>query len=518
MTFAYADPVDSIGAAVMAATDLGLNDEQLEFYIKVIEGRYNKLLLTGEAGAGKTYALTQALGQLHRMGKNVVICAPTHLARVNLQNKLPEDVRPYIYTTTVASLLGRFGFKTGDGGTGFTRPKGDKLGSWDVIAIDEVSMLSENDYNVLMNSATKILLTGDFAQLPTVMQRRADMLNDNALERVHFVQQMRQHGVIHQVAERNRDEVYFPTESLRDEQSSVTVHSTTDEMVQRMIADIIADSRGIDGHVEYRLITHTNAKVSEMGGHIRQQVITHEMGEDAAQMPFVAGEFLLSYQTTSASYNGEVVKVLDVNPNPIPSREGTKWVAYSVCIEGSRGSCWVNAIAPGQRHIADERIAELQELLKEAQKRKAFDAASSYLEQIDSINNFYVKLMYPFAVTCHKSQGMTIENVYVDTQSFAKANNKRALLYVGLSRASVALHTVIVEPPKWKVVRDINDRYRALKAQWEETFNEPHWKGRFRSGLPASTAEEKAVLCDWMECVLLDYEQDQADKADEDVL
>lgn len=508
--------IDTILCSIDAASALSLNDTQIELFTKVVGGDYTKLLLTGEAGTGKTYVLTQALAQLHRMGKKVVICAPTHLARVNLQNKLPEDVRPYIETRTVASLLARFAFSTGDGGLGFSRPKADKLGGYDVIAIDEVSMLSQNDYETLMSSATKIVYTGDFAQLPTVMQKGADMLNDSNLERIHLTEQMRQHGVIHEVAERNRTEVYFPEESAADEQSSLTVHSTTEEMIQRMVSDILNDKRGIDGHVEYRYITHTNAMVSEIGGRIRNEVMASEMGENAASIPFIEGEWLLSYQTTAASYNGEVVKIIEVgNEQPNSS---APWRTFSICVEGSRGSCWVNAIAPGDRHLADKKVEQLQELLKEAQKRKAFDAAASYLEQIEHINNFYVKLMYPFAVTCHKSQGMTIENVYVDTQSFSKANNKRALLYVGLSRASESLHTVKVEPPRWKVVRNINDRYRALRKQWEDAFNEPYWKARDKSGLTAATAEEKAILCDWMECVLLDWEQEQADKADEDVL
>jgi hypothetical protein len=496
--------------------DLELNEGQTSFYYNVVNGKFTKLLLTGEAGTGKTFVLTQALAQAFRDKKRVVLCAPTHLARVNLVNKLPEDVRPYVETKTVASLLSRVGFSIGDGTTGFSSPKGDKLGGYDIIAIDEVSMLSENDYNVLMDSATKIIFTGDFAQLPTVMQRRADMLNDAALEHVHLTEQMRQQGVIHQVAERNREEVYFPTESMADNSSSVTVHRTTHDMLEQMTRDIIADERGIDGHVEYRYITHTNAKVSEVGGFIRDMVIAHDLGIEQSKQAFATGEYLLSYQTTAASYNGEVVKVVDVNTSPM--QLSAPWSAYQICIEGSRGVCWVNAIAPNDRHLAEAKINELQELLKEAQRHKAFDAAASYLEQIEHINNFYVKLMYPFAVTCHKSQGMTIENVYVDTQSFSKANNKRALLYVGLSRASKALHTVVVEPPKWKLIRDINDRYRLLKAQWEEAFAEPHWKARVKSGLPASTAEQKEVLCEWMECVLLDWEQEQADKADEDVL
>jgi hypothetical protein len=110
-------------------------------------------------------------------------------------------------------------------------------------------------------------------------------------------------------------------------------------------------------------------------------------------------------------------------------------------------------------------------------------------------------------MTVHKSQGQTIEKVYCDTESFAKASNKRALLYVGLSRASVALHTVKVEPPKWQVVREINTRYKAAKVAYEAMFAEPAHKVRVRTGLPARTPAQKLTLTEYLEALIADGEQ-----------
>ncbi|NDE18655.1 hypothetical protein EBZ80_27505, partial [bacterium] len=140
------DAMDALIAGVNASNDLGLNEEQLDVYMKLINKDFTKLLLMGEAGAGKTYVLTQALAELHRQGAKVLLCAPTHLARITLLNKMPEDVRPYIETRTVASLLGRFGFNTGDGGVAFSKPKADRLGGYEVIALDECSMIGKGEY------------------------------------------------------------------------------------------------------------------------------------------------------------------------------------------------------------------------------------------------------------------------------------------------------------------------------------------------------------------------------------
>jgi len=498
------DPMDALIAGVNASNNLGLNDGQLDVYMKLINKDFTKLLLMGEAGAGKTYVLTQALAQLHRQGAKVLLCAPTHLARITLLNKMPEDVRPYIETKTVASLLGRFGFNTGDGKVGFSKPKADRMGGYDVIALDECSMIGKGEYDVLMSSGAKIVFTGDFAQLPAIMQKGSGMMTDPMVEKFNLTEQMRAPGVIHELAAKNRGEVCFPTASVSDSHSKVVVHDTKTGLLERMVQDIVSDSRGVVAHPNYRFITHKNATMYEVGAFIRDLVIAHETGD--ASQAITPGEYMLNYETCPAAYNGEVVRVLQVIRDGGASH-GRLWDSYKVEIEGSRGTCFVNVIDPRKLHVAEEYTEQQRELLKEANKRKAFDAAKGYFDEIQHISNYWTKMFYTFAMTVHKSQGQTIEHTYVDTESFAKASNKRALLYVGLSRASKALHTVRVQEPQWKVVRAINERYKAAKVRYETIFAEPAHKVRVRTGLPARTPEQKLVLAEYIESLLADAEQ-----------
>ncbi len=498
------DALDILMASVSASETLGLNDGQLEVYMKLISKDFTKLLLMGEAGAGKTYVLTQALAQLHRQGARVLLCAPTHLARITLLNKMPEDVRPYIETKTVASLLGRFGFNTGDGGVAFSKPKSDRMGGYEVIALDECSMIGKGEYDVLMSSGAKIVFTGDFKQLPAIMQKGSGMMSDPAVEKFSLTEQMRAPGVIHKLAAKNREEVCFPTESVSDNHSAVVVHESRTALLERMANDIANDTRGIDAHPNYRFITHTNSEMYKVGAFIRDLAIAAIGGDHTTSI--TSGEYLLNYETCPAAYNGEVVRVTQVVPDASASH-GKLWASYKVEIEGSRGKCFVNMVDPRKLHVAVEYVEQRQELLKEANKRKAFDAAKGYYDEIAHLTNYYTKAFYPFAMTVHKSQGQTIEHTYVDTESFAKASNKRALLYVGLSRASKSLHTVRIAPPQWKVTREINDRYRAAKVRYETIFAEPAHKVRVRTGLPARTPEQKLTLAEYMEALIADAEQ-----------
>jgi hypothetical protein len=291
---------------------------------------------------------------------------------------------------------------------------------------------------------------------------------------------------------------------VSDDHSEVVVHDSRNALLERMANDIASDSRGVDAHPHYRFITHRNSVMYEVGTLIRDVAIAAEMGDSTDAL--VAGEYLLNYETCPAAYNGEVVRVLQVMPDPAASHSHL-WNSYRVEVEGSRGTCWVNMIDPRKLHVAEEYTEQRRELLKEANKRKAFDAAKSYFDEVQHLSNYWTKAFYPFAMTVHKSQGQTIEHTYVDTESFAKASNKRALLYVGLSRASVALHTVKVAPPKWQVVRTINDRYKAAKVAYEAMFGEPAHKVRVRTGLPARTPEQKLTLAEYMEALIADGEQ-----------
>jgi ATP-dependent exoDNAse (exonuclease V) alpha subunit len=232
---------------------MALNQKQQELFDKIVSLNFSKMLLLGEGGSGKTFCLCSALSELVRRGTtNVVLSAPTHLARLNITNKLDPDVRHLVETATVASLLLKFGIDREDGTTQFTAGKLDKIDKYSIIALDEVSMISESDYLLFMTSKAKVIFTGDMKQLPPVMAKSCEgkMNTHNRtgnLEVYTLTQQMRQQGVIHAAAERNRVSAWFPEESVTGEAGeSIIVHDTDRDMIETMVRGIIDDPRGYD--------------------------------------------------------------------------------------------------------------------------------------------------------------------------------------------------------------------------------------------------------------------------------
>lgn len=472
-------------------TDVKLNQEQQEFYDKVQALDFDKLLLAAPAGAGKTFVLTQALAQLHREGVRVLLCAPTHLARVNLLNKMPEDVRHEIDTATVASLLMRHGFTTDTGGTAFTRPKIDRLGKWEVIAIDECSMLGANDVAALQFAETKIIYTGDFSQLPTVMQKRADF---SEVPVFNLVQQMRQAGPILAAAEVNREKVVYPTESVYSEDGNVIVTDSAQELLDVFYKNLQECS--VEDSIHHRYIAKTNKEVLDVSTAARDQV----HGIDSATEPFIANEYILLYETCSAGYNGEVVKISQVKKSQT-ERFPDLFSSFEIEVEGSRGKCWITAIPPQSNPVVDEYKEHLKERINLARATRNDAELDFCFTSLKNLDQFFTKVSYPYAFTAHKSQGQSIANVYVNTQSM-QGSNKRALLYVALSRATTNLYTVKVPPKRWEVIRKINTEYKLTKAQYEAKFKEPAHNFRIRYALKARTPEQKDLCTGMMKSAI----------------
>lgn len=132
----------------------------------------SNVYLTGSAGSGKTYVLNQYLVYLKRLGKKVGVTASTGIAATQLSGMtihsfLGIGAKEEITEKEVAELLKR-------------RYLLKRLSSLDVLIIDEISMLSsitlaniDRVCQAFKNSSLpfggiQIVLSGDFFQLPPV--------------------------------------------------------------------------------------------------------------------------------------------------------------------------------------------------------------------------------------------------------------------------------------------------------------------------------------------------------------
>lgn len=128
------------------------------------------IFLTGKAGTGKTYQINRFVEKMQAEGKVVLVSAPTGTAAVNAGGE------------TAHSL---FGIPIPCYGVSISKVPPAKiktLAMADVVIIDEVSMMRNDAFSFAMRvlkkaeklkgSKIRVILTGDFSQLPPVVQKK----------------------------------------------------------------------------------------------------------------------------------------------------------------------------------------------------------------------------------------------------------------------------------------------------------------------------------------------------------
>jgi len=128
------------------------------------------VVLTGSAGTGKT-TLTKFIAQAC-MENNMAICgiAPTHKAVHVLENVLNARNMLPIPVFTIASILGKMKQHSYIGTKNYGNKNINKLNSYNLFILDEVSMTSDSDIKIIetyvRNTKKRLIIIGDDCQLP----------------------------------------------------------------------------------------------------------------------------------------------------------------------------------------------------------------------------------------------------------------------------------------------------------------------------------------------------------------
>lgn len=152
-----------------------LTDDQkkaLEEIVDFINSSRNAHTLIGFAGTGKT-TLTKEIRKYANMKQLAVVgVAPTHKAVKILQQAL--NTNTYTPTMTIAKLLNVMKEQSYVGTKNFRSDGTSKIEQYDLVLVDECSMISDEDVKTIMlhvkKSNRKVLFIGDRAQIPNPRQ------------------------------------------------------------------------------------------------------------------------------------------------------------------------------------------------------------------------------------------------------------------------------------------------------------------------------------------------------------
>ena len=166
--------------------------------------------LTGYAGTGKSFLMCHYIKWLQSEGITFVAATPTNKAAKSLRN-LADLSELNLEVKTIAQLLGQqpeLNEQTGK--EEFICNDSPDLTGYNVVIIDEFSMVNRENFKEIVNAAresllTKVVFVGDAAQLPPVNEKKPIVATSDLIEReATLTKVVRYEGELAHVAEQIR--------------------------------------------------------------------------------------------------------------------------------------------------------------------------------------------------------------------------------------------------------------------------------------------------------------------------
>lgn len=398
----------------------------------------HSVLLTGPAGSGKTYVLNKFIKEAKRAGKHIAVTATTGLAATHLNgntihswsgigihDNLPKDFHEYL-----------------------TQNRKDQIGKADTLIIDEISML--HDYRLdMVDEITRkvravdepfgglqVILCGDFFQLPPVERgenrRGSFVVESNIWEEFDptICYLLEQH--------RQNDDMYL----------DILNAMRANDLRRRHAEALIKRQQPFDPFEEVTEIHTTNVDVDVIN---QKRLAALDGTEHRFQM------------VTSGKTNYvDTLKRSCLAHEELALKRG----ALVMCVRNNPEKKYVNGslgIVTGFENATDYPIVELKNgrvvtLAPETWELRDGDKKRASLVQ--------VPLRLAWAITVHKSQGMTLDAARIDLRkAFVEGMGYVALSRVRgldtLSLAGINQMALKVSPEALEI--DIQLRKRSAK-------------------------------------------------------
>lgn len=416
-----------------------LNNDQQTCYDFLKDKESGYFLIEGFAGTGKTYLAQELIKHYLSLGKKVIGIAPTHQAKLQLQESFNSIKSKQLEFSTVASFL-RVERKE-DKITGeeiYSEPSPDYsfVDSNTVLLIDETSMLTKTYINSLFSFSDicLVIFLGDFEQLPPITEKHNRHLF-HPFNIFTLTIQQRNHGEILDLCNSLRSSTKLPDQSS----GNIEVINSRNDFFEELINNIKInpDPFGIS------YLAFTNKSVNSIRNKIHYELYKnndYNVGqyvrlEKPCEFGFVGEIFIVTYVEKmninlfeELDFNGYLLRIMNV----ITGISGTV-LALNFDNQDDVIACAKEMYQENRtNHYEYKKIADSNKKEKERARKKW----QSGVDKVKTVNKVMF-LSSPYSLTIHKSQGRTIRNVYLDTNDILRYKNdiNRNLLYVGASRA-----------------------------------------------------------------------------------
>lgn len=427
---------DTIEAQAPAALAISLTPDQeaavtkVVSFIQDIDPPSNFFTFAGFAGTGKTFCMREVVRRCSGSRAKFAFTAPTNKAAKELKRITGE-------AGTIYALLGLRIDKSGEVKELVAGKAPPDLSDIDVVFIDEGGMVNKNLFNLLRERSTihgfKVVLLGDRAQLPPIGEPESVIWSDGPDVSLHKV--MRHDNQILKLVTEIRAVMDHPAPSINirnDHAGDEGVWKMTKMAFKESIYAAAERGEFADGY-RAKVLAWRNVKVGEYNQLIRQAMY------GATAQP---GKYLIGERIVAAA--------------PCVRGDETLMITDEEAVIESAIDCQ-HPLEPKYKAIElkarteDNRVVRLIVLHPESQQ--TFNNDSQHLAHDAKGNgklwkkfwehkDLFHDIKYAYALTVHRSQGSTYENVWVDYQDVLLNRNRREAfqcLYVACSRPTKKL-------------------------------------------------------------------------------
>lgn len=414
------------------------------------------MTLEGYAGTGKTTLVGELVRRLAG-AMDIAIAAPTHKAVGVLREKIGEDDDAGIDFGSVHSFLG-LRMRERDDGTHECRPEGTPtLGQYQLVIIDEGSMVSRELFSRIMSpayEATRILFVGDPAQLPPVDDRRQASPVFTAVQHKAVLTE-----VVRQAAENPVIRISMAIRAAIERGERMTPDALQ-QACPPPPADALFAYGGPTTAFNWALHDIQSGKDTRILAWRNETVRRYNRDLHAAlhgtETPFAIGETVImndgydAREDTAGNpmqarkvglFNSEQLTVVDIQRDEHPRHPDIPaWRMALARTDGGRAIAW---IADDER----ARQAEIAARFREAASLKAELASGGFDPAKDrrrrdligtawALRNDLADARHAYAMTVHKAQGSTIDTAIVDLADLGRNHSDEfnQLLYVATTR------------------------------------------------------------------------------------
>jgi ATP-dependent exoDNAse (exonuclease V) alpha subunit len=448
-----------------ATKSMNLNSEQVTALARMLaflESGDKFFLLSGFAGTGKSFTVTNSLHQIRIRYpyKRICLSAPTNKAVAVLRDNCKKFGMRSIDCMTIYKLLALQPIEGENEAVlledKYSRPT---FGNYDIVYIDEASMISLKLWVKIMNETTKhankVILVGDEAQLTPVGEDISPALKvPSRFQLTNIVRQAKDSPLM-TVVQQARELVYNPNDEWTRERSLVLPDKSQGvwvldkpTWVKAALNSFRSTNYQEDGN-HTKIITWKNDTADYLNLQIREQL---RNGTES----FVPGEKLTAREAVFHPYDKKVIILPTASECQVISAMPHTWEmegvngtleAWKLKVKGEDGLFHrVTVIDP------NEMIA-FKKLLKGIAEQAGIVKASGDFYGSKSLWRLYwdakksvADLVYLNTLTSRRSQGSSYTNVFAhipDILSNQQPSDRWRNLYTTVSRAKLRLFLLI---------------------------------------------------------------------------